>query len=129
MCFDRRTHYTITGLRQRCGELGRISATKGVLKWEANVGIAAARAMVIAAFTARTRSTSTAMTKSTASGVAAQAMGTAAYTPLTRYTGTAPAGTSAFGADRRRMALVAYIRRRVATRSNSNEFLGTLAMP
>ena len=86
-------------------------------KWQANVDIAAVRAMVVAAFTARTRPTSIATTRSTASGAAAQATGAAAYMLRTRYIGTAPEGTSASGAARRQMAPAASIRRRVATRS------------
>ena len=85
--------------------------------------------MVIAAFTARTRSTSIATTKSTASGAAAQATGTVAYTPPTRYIGMAPAGTSASGVARRRMVPAAYIRRLVATRSREPFILGKQVRP
>ena len=93
-------------------------AAKEVCQWQANVGIAAARAMATAASTVRTRSTSIATTKSTASGAVAQVTAIAAYTRPTRYTATAPARTSASGAARRRTAPVASIRRRTATRSN-----------
>ena len=89
------------------------------VKWRVNVGIAAARATAIAASTVRTRSTSIATTKCTASGAAAQATAIAAYTRPTRYTGTVPARTSASGAALRRMAPAASICRRTATRSNA----------
>ena len=106
--------------RRGCEKFGRISPTKGTLKWQANAGIAAARATVVAASTVPTRSTSIATTKSTASGVVAQATGAVAYMLRTRCTGTVPAGTSASGAARRRMALAAYIRRLVAMRSRKS---------
>ena len=108
-------------LRRRRGKFGKISATKGILEWQANAGIAAVQATGIAASTVRTRSTSIATTKSTASGAAARVTGAAAYTHPTRYTGTAPAQTSASGAARRRMAQAAFIRRRAATRSRGNK--------
>ena len=107
-------------LRRRCGKFGRISTTKGVLRWEANVGIAEVRAMAVAASTARTRHTSIATTRSTANGAAAQATGAAAYMLRTRCIGTVRAETSASGAARRRMAPAAYIRRRVATKSRKS---------
>ena len=94
-------------------------AAKEVCQWQANVGIAAARATAIAAYTVQIRSTSIAATRSTASGAVAQATAIAAYTRPTRYTATAPVRTSAFGAARRLTAPAASIRRLTATKSKT----------